>query len=78
MWDELPKKDKEEYKKMILAFASLTKMFSQKIEDYIGEIWDKTTSFYVKNIRYNWKNINLTLILRYNCNNIKICMEGGI
>ncbi len=38
MWDELPKKDKEEYKKMILAFASLTKMFSQKIEDYIGEI----------------------------------------
>lgn len=30
MWDELPKLQKEEYKRLILAFASLTGMFAQK------------------------------------------------
>ncbi len=30
MWKELPRKNKDEYKKMILAFASLTEMFDQK------------------------------------------------
>lgn len=30
MWDELPKEQKEEYKRMILAFASLSEMFAQK------------------------------------------------
>ena len=30
MWEVLPNKDKEEYKKMILAFASLSEMFTQK------------------------------------------------
>ena len=30
LWKSLPKNEKEEYKKMILAFASLTKMFAQK------------------------------------------------
>lgn len=33
MWDELPTEDKEEYKRMILAFASLTEMFAQKEDD---------------------------------------------
>ncbi|MBQ9814514.1 MAG: NgoFVII family restriction endonuclease [Lachnospiraceae bacterium] len=32
MWRELPVEDKEEYKKMILAFASLTEAFAQKAE----------------------------------------------
>ena len=33
MWKDLSAKQKEEYKKMILAFASLTEMFAQKAED---------------------------------------------
>lgn len=33
LWKCLPIKEKEEYKKMILAFASLTKMFAQKTKD---------------------------------------------
>ena len=33
LWKSLPIKEKEEYKKMILAFASLTKMFAQKTKD---------------------------------------------
>lgn len=33
MWNELPAGDKEEYKRMILAFASLTEMFAQKTEE---------------------------------------------
>lgn len=32
MWDELPKEQKEEYKRMILAFASLSEMFAQKAD----------------------------------------------
>ena len=32
MWQDLPTKQKQEYKKMILAFASLTDMFAQKQE----------------------------------------------
>lgn len=30
MWEDLPKVQKEEYKRLILAFASLTDMFAQK------------------------------------------------
>ncbi len=33
MWEMLPEKEKQEYKKMILAFASLTEMFAQKAEN---------------------------------------------
>lgn len=33
MWDNLPEARKEEYKKMILAFASLTEMFAQKADN---------------------------------------------
>lgn len=33
MWDSLPEARKEEYKKMILAFASLTEMFAQKADN---------------------------------------------
>lgn len=33
MWNDLPKFQKEEYKKLILAFASLTDMFAQKSTD---------------------------------------------
>ncbi len=33
MWKELPEEDKKEYKKMILAFASLTEMFAQKTDE---------------------------------------------
>lgn len=33
MWNELPIEDKEEYKRMILAFASLTELFAQKTEE---------------------------------------------
>ena len=33
LWKSLPINEKEEYKKMILAFASLTKMFAQKTKD---------------------------------------------
>lgn len=33
MWNDLPVKNKNEYKKMILAFAGLTEMFAQKAED---------------------------------------------
>lgn len=32
MWNNLPKSQREEYKRMILAFASLTEMFAQKAE----------------------------------------------
>ena len=30
MWNALPREEKNEYKKMILAFASLTEVFAQK------------------------------------------------
>ena len=33
MWKELPAEDKREYKRMILAFASLTEMFAQKTDE---------------------------------------------
>lgn len=33
MWTELPEDKKQEYKRMILAFASLTEMFAQKAEN---------------------------------------------
>lgn len=33
MWKDLPENEKEEYKRMILAFASLTELFSQKNEE---------------------------------------------
>ena len=33
MWDDLSTEDKQEYRKMILAFASLTEMFAQKEDD---------------------------------------------
>lgn len=33
MWNELSDEDKQEYKRLILAFASLTNMFAQKSED---------------------------------------------
>ena len=33
MWKDLPEKQKQEYKRMILAFASLTEMFAQKAEN---------------------------------------------
>lgn len=33
MWDKLPTDGKEEYKRLILAFASLTEMFAQKASD---------------------------------------------
>lgn len=36
MWDELPKEQKEEYKRMILAFASLSEMFAQKADTADG------------------------------------------
>ncbi len=39
MWEALPVQEKEEYRKMILAFASLSEMFAQKAED------GKTSSF---------------------------------
>ena len=32
MWNELPEKDRTEYKNYILAFASLTEAFAQKAE----------------------------------------------
>lgn len=32
MWDNLPRKDRDEYKRLILAFASLTEMFAQKAD----------------------------------------------
>ena len=39
MWDDLPADKKEEYKKLILAFASLTKAFAQKADaDVQGNI----------------------------------------
>lgn len=37
MWDDLPKEQKEEYKRMVLAFASLTEMFAQKSENNESE-----------------------------------------
>lgn len=33
MWSELPERERQEYKRMILAFASLTEMFAQKAEN---------------------------------------------
>lgn len=33
MWSDLPEEKKEEYKRLILAFASLTGMFAQKSYD---------------------------------------------
>ena len=33
MWEVLPIKDKQEYRRLILAFASLTSMFTQKSEN---------------------------------------------
>ena len=33
MWTEFPEHEKQEYKRMILAFASLTEMFAQKAEN---------------------------------------------
>ena len=36
MWEVLPIKDKQEYKRLILAFASLTKMFTQKVGDNVN------------------------------------------
>ena len=33
MWDKVPEQGKEEYKRLILAFASLTEMFAQKASD---------------------------------------------
>ena len=33
MWEQLPEEQKEEYKKMILVFASITEMFAQKAEN---------------------------------------------
>ena len=37
MWDELPKEQREEYKRMILAFASLSEMFAQKADTADGD-----------------------------------------
>ena len=37
MWNQLPISEKREYKKMILAFASLTEMFAQKSENEDNE-----------------------------------------
>ncbi len=37
MWDILPTEQREEYKKMILAFASLTEIFAQKSSSYENE-----------------------------------------
>lgn len=37
MWSRLPKKNKNEYKRLILAFASLTEMFAQKSENNEAE-----------------------------------------
>lgn len=36
MWEVLPVKNKQEYKRLILAFASLTKMFTQKGNDNVN------------------------------------------
>ena len=33
MWKILPEEEKKEYKRMILAFASLTEVFAQKAEN---------------------------------------------
>ena len=33
MWTDLPITERDEYKRMILSFASLTEMFAQKAED---------------------------------------------
>ena len=33
MWNDLPTSQKDEYKRLILAFASLTGMFAQKSTD---------------------------------------------
>ncbi len=33
MWESLPEKGKTEYKRLMLAFASLTDMFAQKASD---------------------------------------------
>lgn len=33
MWEDLPKQEKKEYKKMILVFASLTELFAQKASE---------------------------------------------
>ena len=33
MWKTLDKNERDEYKKMILAFASLTEMFAQKADE---------------------------------------------
>lgn len=38
MWEKLPEKQKQEYKRMILAFASLTEMFAQKAENEGKEV----------------------------------------
>lgn len=38
MWKDLPENQKEEYKRMILAFASLTEMFAQKAENGEDEV----------------------------------------
>lgn len=38
MWEKLPEKDKNEYKRLILAFASLTEMFAQKAENGDGNV----------------------------------------
>lgn len=37
MWKDLPEKQKQEYKKLILSFASLTGMFAQKVTDEDSE-----------------------------------------
>lgn len=38
MWEELPVNQKKEYRRLILAFASLTEMFAQKSLDDEGEV----------------------------------------
>ena len=37
MWEDLPSSKKNEYKRLILAFASLTEMFAQKVTDNVEE-----------------------------------------
>lgn len=44
MWTNLPESKKEEYKRMILAFASLTEMFAQKAETEVATTCESNVS----------------------------------
>lgn len=51
MWDELPVSQRNEYKRMILTFASLTEMFAQKADSYKETVKPQTLNVLVTNLK---------------------------